>query len=170
MSSEHIFDKYTPVYIHLSCDNFEEDLMLRDLETGQYQVLRMVPPGEIRYYFTIGDHKTIDRTQDRVKNHLYSDEKHIEIPYTNIFHNIEAYNDVINETLLEDLTAIPRPPQKVCPYRKRQKEPWIFEKSVFKDAQHDNPDILKKCFEFDWKTSKIDKVLLKCEDEENEKI
>ena len=47
-------DENTIVYIHLSCDSNEPDLMEKDSDTGEFTLLRMVPPGEIRYYFSIG--------------------------------------------------------------------------------------------------------------------
>jgi hypothetical protein len=37
-------DNYTVCYIHLSCDDFESDLMEKD-ENGEFSLLRMVPPG-----------------------------------------------------------------------------------------------------------------------------
>ncbi len=47
-------DDNTLVYIHLSSDNYEPDLMEKDDLTGEYTLLRMVPPGEVKYYFSIG--------------------------------------------------------------------------------------------------------------------
>lgn len=45
-------DDNTICYIHLSCDNYEPDLMEKD-DSGEYTLLRMVPPGKISYYFSI---------------------------------------------------------------------------------------------------------------------
>ena len=47
-------DDYTLVYIHLSSDNYTEDLMEKDEDTGEFILLRMVPPGKVSYYFSIG--------------------------------------------------------------------------------------------------------------------
>ena len=38
-------DDNTICYIHLSCDNYEPDLMEKDESTGDFTILRMVPPG-----------------------------------------------------------------------------------------------------------------------------
>lgn len=38
-------DDNTIVYVHLSCDNYEADLMEKDEATGEFTILRMVPPG-----------------------------------------------------------------------------------------------------------------------------
>jgi len=46
-------DDNTMVYIHTSSDNFEADLMEKDKASGEFSLLRMVPPGTIKYYFSI---------------------------------------------------------------------------------------------------------------------
>jgi len=46
-----------PVQLHLSSDGYSGELLERDpLETDGYVFIttRMVPPGEVTYYFTIG--------------------------------------------------------------------------------------------------------------------
>jgi hypothetical protein len=45
-------DDNTLAYIHLSCDNGEPDLMEKDDITGEWTILRMVPPGKVSYYFS----------------------------------------------------------------------------------------------------------------------
>jgi len=46
-------DDHTLVFIHLSIDNGEPDLMEKDEITGEFTVLRMVPPGKVAYFFSI---------------------------------------------------------------------------------------------------------------------
>ncbi len=46
-------DENTVVYIHISSDDYEADLMEKDDSTGEFSILRMVPPGSISYYFSI---------------------------------------------------------------------------------------------------------------------
>jgi hypothetical protein len=46
-------DENTVVYIHLESDNFTPDLMDKDEATGEFTLLRMVPPGKIKYFFSI---------------------------------------------------------------------------------------------------------------------
>ena len=46
-------DPYVPIYLHISSDKFEQDLLLPDEENpGVYYSTRMVPPGDISYYFS----------------------------------------------------------------------------------------------------------------------
>ncbi len=40
-------DDNTIAYVHLSSDNYEADLMEKDEASGEFTILRMVPPGEI---------------------------------------------------------------------------------------------------------------------------
>lgn len=47
-------DENTQVFIHLSSDEFEADLMERNEQSGEFTITRMVPPGRIEYYFSIG--------------------------------------------------------------------------------------------------------------------
>ena len=46
-------DDNTLVFIHLSCDNGDVDLMEKDEITGEFTLLRMVPPGKLSYYYSI---------------------------------------------------------------------------------------------------------------------
>jgi hypothetical protein len=60
---------------------------------------------------------------------------------------------------LEDLTILPRPPPRAIKGLRREKTPWDFKKSVFKDYIPDNENLLSKCFEYDWSNSKITKIV-----------
>jgi hypothetical protein len=83
----------------------------------------------------------------------------IEVPGTNIIENIIQTRDVITSAFLEDLTVIPRPLPKKIKGLRREKTPWDVRRSVFKDYVPDNDMILAKCFEFDWNSSKISKII-----------
>mmetsp|Transcript_20380 Transcript_20380/g.19356 ORF Transcript_20380/g.19356 Transcript_20380/m.19356 type:complete len:446 (-) Transcript_20380:931-2268(-) len=47
-------DPYSAVYLHLDCDSFVGDLMERGPD-GVYRIIRMVPPGAIKYHFSVED-------------------------------------------------------------------------------------------------------------------
>lgn len=66
---------------------------------------------------------------------------------------------MITKTFLEDSTVIPRPPPRKIKGLRREKTPWDFRKSVFKDYIPDNDSMLTKCFDFDWTNSKIHKII-----------
>lgn len=44
-----------PVMLHLSCDKFQGELLLRESSSFEviYSTMRMLPPGEVSYYFTV---------------------------------------------------------------------------------------------------------------------
>ena len=54
--------------------------------------------------------------------------------------------------------ACPRPKQKKVKKFKIVKE-WKFEESVFKNYKRDTKSLLDACFDFDWRCSKLEKVL-----------
>ena len=58
----------------------------------------------------------------------------------------------------------PRPPPKVPNVRARARTPWDFYKSVFAPFRRDHADLYKKCFEVDWKSSKIPNLIKNEED------
>ena len=57
------------------------------------------------------------------------------------------------------MRCVPRPPPKEYKAREKIKTPWDFFKSVFRDYKPDTQAILDECFEFDWASSKIEKIV-----------
>jgi hypothetical protein len=47
-------DMFQPVYLHLECDDYMADLMERGVD-GVFRLMRMIPPGQSKYYFTAED-------------------------------------------------------------------------------------------------------------------
>ena len=50
---------------------------------------------------------------------------------------------------------------------KRVKTAWDFSKSVFGNYQVDSAELVKNCFEFDWKSSKIEKLVKNADQQDN---
>ena len=71
---------------------------------------------------------------------------------------------------LEDLTVLPRPSPRQIKGLRREKTPWDFKKSVFRDYVPDNENILTKCFEYDWVNSKITKIVKDEKEQEQIKV
>jgi hypothetical protein len=44
-----------PVNLHLSCDKYSGELLIRDTSSYEvtYSTIRMLPPGEQTYYYTV---------------------------------------------------------------------------------------------------------------------
>ena len=144
------------VKLHLSWDNFTPDKMRRDkYDKTLFSVTRMVPPGDLKFYFSINDVKMVSSSVKVIE----SDEivETICVPKTNIIENIIQKDQLITKTYLTDLKAIPRPARRK--QRPRPKSPWDVSKSVFKTYQDDTDALLTRCFEFDWNCSKIPKMI-----------
>lgn len=132
-------------------------MMLPDPEkSGTYSSLRMVPPGELSFYFSFGEKKMVaDDQPDRVTTVT----ENITVPKTNILENIIQNNELITKTYLTDMKCIPRPPPKLMAGKTRLKTPWDFFKSVFRTYIPDDKKLLNGCFEIDWDNTKIQKVV-----------
>jgi len=58
---------YVPIELHLELDEYKPDLLLpSETQSGSYEVIRRLPAGTHRYYFTVGgivkvakDHRVI---------------------------------------------------------------------------------------------------------------
>lgn len=71
-----------PIYLHLSCDDYKEDLMLPDPEkSGTYSSLRMVPPGDLTFYFSFGSENVVAEDQPKKVTTVA---ENITVPKTNI--------------------------------------------------------------------------------------
>ncbi|CAI2375065.1 unnamed protein product [Moneuplotes crassus] len=152
-------DQYVPIYLQLSSDEFDKDLLLPDPEQpGIYFSTRMVPPGKVSYYFTKENLNYVSQNQPIGKLNRTT-ELFMDVPETNILENIMISNSPITETLIESMSCIPRPPPKVLPGREKLKTPWDFFKSVFREYKRDTPALLNKCFEFDWEMCKIPRII-----------
>lgn len=152
-------DPYVPIYLHISSDGFEQDLLLPDpSKPGIYTSTRMVPPGEVSYYFTKESIEYI--ATDQPHGDLFrTTEEYMNVPETNIIQNVIATNVPVTETVIKRMGCIPRPPPKFLGQRERLDTPWDFFKSVFRDYKADTTPILNKCFEFDWEMCKIPRIV-----------
>ena len=131
--------------------------MLPDPEkSGTYSSLRMVPPGDLSFYFSFGS-KTIVAEDKPEKVTTLTE--NITVPKTNILENIIQKDALITQTYLTDMKCIPRPPPKLLSAKTRLKTPWDFFKSVFRTYKPDDQKLLNGCFEFDWENTKIPKVV-----------
>ena len=123
---------------------------------GTYSSLRMVPPGDLQFYFSFGS-KTL--VADDQPKKITSEIENITVPKTNILKNIIQKNTFITKTYLTNMMWIPRPPPKFMKAKKRLKTPWDFFKSVFRTYKPDDKQTLNSWFEFDWENTKIHKII-----------
>eukprot|EP00347_Sterkiella_histriomuscorum_P006983 403350697 len=153
------------VKINLSCDEFEgENMIYQQSQEGCqiFEVTRMLPPGEVTYYFQQDNQIQIDENSPFVETKDTKSKSQLlklNVPKTNIIKNVIKKQIVLTETYLQDMTCIPRPPPKIEEERENLKTPWSFFNSVFKDYKQDTIELLNECFEFDWDSSKLEKII-----------
>ena len=70
--------------------------------------------------------------------------------------DVEQLSKFLNQAEILKMRAYPRPETFDTP---RPKTPWTFEKSYFYKNPPTSDELIVKCFEFDWKCSKIEKWL-----------
>lgn len=77
--------------------------------------------------------------------------------------------EVIEPTYFEPRVKS-KPRQKdhvyIPPKLKKEKSPWNFNTSIFKDYQKDTEELLDRCFEFDYKCSRIHTLFDKSKEKE----
>lgn len=157
VSSDDQIDPEQGIYLHISSDDYADDLMLPDPDTpGTYSSIRMVPPGDLSFYFSFGAMNLV--AEDQPKK-MTSPVENMVVPKTNILENIIQNDSLITKTYLTNMKCIPRPPPKMLAAKTRLKTPWDFFKSVFRNYKPDDKKILHSCFEFDWNNTKISKII-----------
>lgn len=148
------------VKIHLSWDNYEPDKMKKDpKDKWLFFLARMVPPGDLKFYFTVNG---VEMLSNEMKVRDADEFDKITVPKTNIIENIIQSDQLITQTYLTNLKAIPRPKRRG--QRPRPKSPWNISKSVFRNYQDDTEILVNRWFEFDWAASKIHKFIRNPED------
>ena len=58
-----------PVNLHLSCDKYEGELLLREPSSSEvkYSTTRMLPPGEVTYFFTINGYLILKKDAQMIQ-------------------------------------------------------------------------------------------------------
>lgn len=155
-----------PIFVHMDIDGYSPWL-LEPTSSGTYVALRAVPPGKIKFFFTYRGYAQISSTY------------RVEAPDERIEKTFTFYKDfsksvsvvVVNYLDVEKgsrLTADPRPMSgKYIPPPGDEKvefPDWKIENSIFKGFDNDHEvtykqEMVNKCFEFDWATSRINSII-----------
>jgi len=134
-----------PVKLHLSCEKYEGELLDRDLggDDGDvtYSTTRMLPPGEITYYYSVSGVPQLQKSDQNEESDLTEEGYRLYklgVPRTNLIGNVIQTQAIITKTYMTNMSCIPRPTPKNLLGREKLKTPWDFYKSVFKDYRPDN--------------------------------
>jgi hypothetical protein len=152
-----------------------------------YILYRMIPPGKLDYFFSVGYSNEIEKGKQKDYRHLLDDaapirdsydeksleyllgvqgekpliykcdEFTLEVPK---FNYIEGGIDQINKIItLVDIKKMKALPRPEKDSTQRPKTPWTFTKSFFIRHPPFFEDTYAKCFDFDWNCGKIEKWL-----------
>jgi NLR family CARD domain-containing protein 3 len=150
-------EKNDPVYLHLSFEDYEADL----LEPPDYKITRMCPPGTFFYIFTVNG--KVEVLEANVEN-VYTVAKQVEITQGNVVTiEFDQVNVIKSNPKGPDLLKVHAEPLPRFPHKKYLpaiiKKDWSIADSIFRDYKLDNPELLGKCFEYDWARCKIPKLV-----------
>jgi NLR family CARD domain-containing protein 3 len=123
----------------------------------------MVPPKKYRYFFTVNNETFLDPNiaqEILALNETHSYEMNHEMKILNVqkvnYRKGKA-KKIVNEWGEIIIKTLPRSNGITI---KKEKEPWQFDKSVWaKEYKVDNEELLRKCFEKDWKCSKLTSLI-----------
>ncbi|CAI2365652.1 unnamed protein product [Moneuplotes crassus] len=165
ISTEEPINNEKELTLHAEFDNYHPDLLLADeAKSGTFSSYRMIPPLECKYYFMNEDEAAILAADLPQQECMLIDEDR-KLDKVNVLANLEQNKCVYDQEYRSKQPCIPRPPPKFMVKKERIKTPWDFFKSVFKDYKPDTPTLLEGCFEYDWKCSKITKLVKNEEDQ-----
>ena len=152
-------EKTDPVYLHLSFDDFDGDL----LAPPDYKITRMCPPGKFYYVFSVnGVPATLDKNIESISSVEKSFQK---TPDQMVTLKFSKVNTITGNTKGPDLLSVlnDNSPLPRIPLRKYQpkiaKKEWNVADSIFKDYKIDSPELLGKCFEYDWAKCKVPRLI-----------
>ncbi|CAD8064944.1 unnamed protein product [Paramecium sonneborni] len=165
-----------PIFVHLNFENYKPVLMT--LHNGEYYTYRMCPPNfRVTYFFS----NPVLGIQTTAKNQLI-----IQTPQDDPLYSTKQsflYNgDIliegnkmgfVNEIFTEDKQSImdryfakifskPREEEKtfdLTQFSTKTEKFWSYEISIFKNYQPDNDELIDECFEYDYGSSKINKII-----------
>ena len=162
--------KKGPVFAHLSIDDYQPTQMVVLKENREFAATRMVPPNSpIRYFFSNPAEVEVDF--ERSANYVRHDRSEARVEF--LFKNESVqlrHPDHINEAqsgppqpVLSEVEYEPvvqvAPRETMDLVSTKKKSQWSVEKSIFRDWKPDSEETFAKCFEFDWKCSRIPRLI-----------
>lgn len=183
------FDHYSP---HIMGEGTE-------IGVPVYLTYLMVPPGNLNYFYSVRDAQTpgtdirrgVKTMTDHSNPNFFTDAMTLQLGHMNInvpkLNYIDGDVEIFAKSLapmdLIEWKAPPRPrsrPDTDADYfydeddeeRKRREaaKHWSVAKSVFATFKQDTEDVTASCFEYDYRCSRIERILKQASKEEKEKI
>lgn len=148
------------IFIHFECDDYEPDIM--DFSEERYEITRMLPPGENKFFFSKNYCAMKSREYDsfELQKPLYKT-----LSFSNNNTHLLAIHIVNKKFLSENqfdytkyYTALPRKqslifePVSIIPTEPTK---WDISKSIFKDYKFLDDKLIDECLDFDWSQSRL---------------
>jgi len=149
---------HEPVFLHLECDDYAPELMENEGQT--FTIWRMIPPGGCKFFYSNDGKAHISKTDKMVKaninvNEIIVDDKLMDakLPVANYISSGFNQKVINGHFQYQSVQCFPRyeSGKFIRVIAKRVRTPWTFPISVFKDYKIDNEEVIRRCFEFDWK-------------------
>ena len=137
------------VFLHLDFEKFRDEVMFYDSVAEEYFSVRMVPPGPLKFFFSLSGKVSCSSNITSVKlkkniksitdcGQLSEELRDVTVDKTNYYENIATTKQLITKSFMSAMKAIPREPKRKIPRKKRVKTPWSLDKSIFKSYVSDN--------------------------------
>ena len=84
--------------------------------------------------------------------------------------DIDVQTGALRVDDLNQIKGLPRAEPIVDEKEERPRTPWSFDKSIFANYTKDTDEILLNCFDFDWHSGKLEKVAMKFQKEQRDKV
>ena len=147
------------IYIHLECDGFKPDLM--KITNGQVELNRVIPPGEIRFFFSFdnspivsSDYSSVLLETPILKDIEFSKDHIVPMQITSL-NSAEVTGKVYSDKI--QFKALPRQQKSEGQSSaiRIERVNWTIEKSIFKDYKVLDKSLCDDCLDFDWKESRL---------------
>mmetsp|Transcript_26830 Transcript_26830/g.48362 ORF Transcript_26830/g.48362 Transcript_26830/m.48362 type:complete len:632 (+) Transcript_26830:1794-3689(+) len=151
-----------PVYLHLSFDDWQPDMMEKQAD-GTFRLVRMCPPISFNYFYTHNTEVAValniptERLEASVTRSYMLNGVDVSTIETDVAH---SYTNSKADSLLDInsfIMAIPRLRRLFKP--PSVKAEWGIPISLFKDYKFDNDKLFNQCFEYDWENSRIPRLV-----------
>ncbi|CAD8208269.1 unnamed protein product [Paramecium pentaurelia] len=165
-----------PIFLHVNFDGYRPVLM--SPHQGEYHLYRMCPPNQkILYFFSnpiLGIQTTAknqmimptpinDPIAEGTQEFLYNGDILIEGNKMSFVNEVftEGKHTVVDK-YVPKIFSKPREEERtydLTQYMNKKQTFWSYEISIFKNYQPDNEELIDECFEYDFQSSKINRIV-----------
>ncbi|CAD8120300.1 unnamed protein product [Paramecium sonneborni] len=165
-----------PIFLHVNFDGYRPVLM--NPHQGEYHLYRMCPPNQrVLYFFsnpilgiqTTAKNQMIMQTPQNdpiaqgLQEFLYNGDILIEGNKMSFVNEVftEGKHCVVDK-YIPKIFSKPREEERtydLTQYMNKKQAFWSYEISIFKNYQPDNDELVDECFEYDFQTSKINRIV-----------